>query len=282
MTSFPFVDTHVHFWDPRRLNYSWLGSVPTLNRSFQPADLTAASPVQPEAIVFVEAGRDPTQNVDEVRWIEELAARDPRVRGIVAHANLERGSTVLAELSALTKHPLVRGVRRLLQDESDPGFCLRPEFVEGTRQLARFGLSLDLCIRHHQLRSVTELVRRCPEVSFVLDHLGKPGIRDRQLDPWRGDLAELARLPNVRCKISGLVTEADLAAWCLADLRPYIRHAIDAFGFERVMFGGDWPVSTLATSYERWVETLAEAVSDATEAQRDALFRVNGTACYRL
>lgn len=277
-----FVDAHVHFWDPRRLDYAWLPSVPPLHRPFLPGDLVdAAGTAQAEALVFVECGRQADQSVDEARWITELAVREPRLRAIVAHASLERGAGVETELAALAALPLVKGVRRLLQDEPDDEFCLRPAFVDGIRRLARFGFSSDLCIRHPQLPAVTELVRRCPEVSFVLDHLAKPAIRDRQLDPWRGHLAELARLPNVVCKISGLTTEADPAHWQPADLRPYLQHALECFGFERVLFGGDWPVATLATTYPRWLETIAETFAEATEAQREALFRANARRVYR-
>ena len=277
------VDAHVHFWDPRRLDYSWLPSVPPLHRAFLPADYAAAlPPVEVEAMIFVECGRAATQNLDEARWVSDLAKHEPRLRGIVAHVSLEDGPGIEADLAELAANPRVKGVRRLLQDESDPAFCLRPEFIDGTRRLARHGFSLDLCIRHAQLPSVTELVRRCPEVSFVLDHLGKPAIRDRQLDPWRAHLADLARLPNVWCKVSGLATEADPERWQPDDLRPYIRHAIDCFGFGRVLFGGDWPVATLATTYPRWVEALGAAVADAREDQRDALFRGNALRCYRL
>ena len=280
---FPVVDSHVHFWNPRRLRYPWLASVPSLHRPFEPADyFSQSAPVDVEKIVFVEAGRAQTQNLLEVEWIEELAARDSRIRGVVAHATLERGVAVRPELQALARHRLVKGVRRLLQDETDPGFCLETVFVQGVKSLAEHGFGLDLCIYHHQLGDVLQLVRRCPEITFVLDHAGKPGIRDRELEPWRTQLRQLAAFPNVWCKLSGLATEADHARWQPDDLRPYIDHVLACFGFRRVLFGSDWPVSTLALTFPRWVEILRNALSGVPEADQRALFQTNANTCYRL
>jgi L-fuconolactonase len=277
------LDSHVHFWNPTRLTYRWLDKVPILKRTWEPEHFAEASKgLEVEGILFVECGRDPAENVEEAAWVGELAAREPRIRGIVAHASVERGRAVSEELAALREHSLVRGVRRLLQDEPDPRFCLQPEFVEGVRAVGEHGFTFDLCIFHHQLMAVKELVRRCPEVTFVLDHVGKPAIREGRLDPWRTDLLDLASLPNVWCKLSGMVTEADHANWRPEQLRPYIDRVLNCFGYARTMFGGDWPVSTLASSYTRWVEVVREAVSGASEEDRSRLFSGNAKRCYRL
>jgi len=145
-----------------------------------------------------------------------------------------------------------------------------------------FRSSFDLCIYHRQLANVIRLVRQCPEVSFVLDHLGKPGIRARLLDPWRAELRELAALPNVVCKLSGVATEADHAAWTAADLRPYLDHALLCFGPGRLLFGGDWPVSTQATGYPRWVEVVDAALQGCTAEERQRIFARNAEAIYRI
>lgn len=284
MNPIPVLDAHVHFWNPTRLSYPWLGSVPALNRVWEPENFAVATQgLGVEGFVFVECGRDPAQNVDEAAWVALLARSEPRLRGIVAHASLERGAAaVRSELEALSRIPLVRGVRRLLQDEADGEFCLRPDFVDGVRALEEFGFSFDLCIYHDQMPAVLELVRRCPGVTFILDHLGKPGIRESRIDPWRSHLRELAAFPKVWCKISGITTEADHARWASADLRPYLEHALDCFGFHRSMYGGDWPVSTLATTYSRWLGEVQSAVADRSEAERRALFHENASRCYRL
>jgi len=283
MPAYPIVDTHVHFWAPGRLRYPWLDDEPELNRPFLPGDYRAAvPPVNVEALVFVQADTLPEQGLDEVAWVESLAARTPIIQGMVAFAPLEQGADVQPILEELHGRPLVRGVRRLLQSEPDPEFCLRAGFVEGVRLLARYDLSFDICIFHHQLPGVLELVRRCPDVRFVLDHIGKPAIRDAILDPWREHIRTLAAMPNVYCKLSGLVTEADHARWTAADLQPYIEHVIECFGFDRVMFGSDWPVQVLATDYPRWVETLEQAVAGASENEKRRLFVENGRRFYRL
>ena len=174
------------------------------------AELDAArGAVEIEALVWVEVGADPGQYLQEASYVAGLAERDPRIKAMVAHAPLERGAAVTPDLEKLAAHDLTRAIRRLLQDEADAEFCLQPGFIEGVKLLPRFDLAFDLCVRHHQLAAAIELVRRCPEVRFVLDHLGKPAIRDGLLDPWRHHIKELAELPNVHCKLSGVITEAD-------------------------------------------------------------------------
>lgn len=279
----PLVDSHVHLWDPRRLRYPWLDGIPALNRPFLPADFrSACGPVAVEKAVFVECGCSARQHLDEVGWITQLARREPRLGGIVAAVGLEQGAKARVALATLARNPLVKGVRRSLQGEADPAFCLRPEFVDGVKVLAESGYSFDLCIVHDQLPAVTRLVRQCPEIRFVLDHAGKPPIREQRVEPWRKDLRMLAALPNVWCKLSGLVTEADHKHWTLDHLQPYIAHVVDCFGFDRVMFGGDWPVSTLVTDYPRWVETLGRAVAGATAGDLKKLFHDNARRFYHL
>ncbi len=277
------VDTHVHFWNPARLAYPWLAGVPTLNRAFMPEDYSAQAPLPNVAkLVFVECGCDPASSLAEVRWVAGLAAVEPRLRGIVAQAALEKGAGVRADLAALRAITRVAGIRRNLQNETDPEFCLAPAFIAGVRELPAFDLSFDLCVRDHQLPAVAELVRRCPEVRFVLDHCGKPAIRERALDPWRKHIRALAALPNAHCKISGLLTEADLADWRTPDLQPVVGHVLESFGFERVMLGSDWPVLRLAAHHERWFEALQNCLNGVPEEIRGKLYRANGEAFYRL
>jgi L-fuconolactonase len=266
------------------LRYSWLDGLPSLNRPHLPSHIQEASAGLPVGkLVFVECGGDAGQGMSEVNWVAGLAAvAEPRLRGIVAYAPLERGSAARGDLERLVREPLVKGVRRLIQGEADSDFCLRPDFVAGVGLLAEFGLTFDVCIRHEQLRSVTELVRRLPKVHFVLDHLGKPPVKDHRLEPWATEFRALATLPNVSCKLSGLATEADWTAWQKADLQPYVDCAIEAFGFDRLLFGGDWPVSTLAVTYVRWLETVLDLVSFVSETDRKKLFQTNAERIYRI
>lgn len=283
MFDHPIVDTHVHLWDPKRLRYRWLDNIEKLNRPYLPADYDAScGSIHVEKFVFVQCDCLPEQNLQEVAFVNDLAEKDGRISGIVAFAPVERGASVRAELKQLADKPRVKGVRRLLQSEADVQFCLQPAFLEGVAQLAEFGLSFDICVKHPQLRSSVELVRRVPQVSFVLDHIAKPDIRAGLLDPWRAELRALSKLPNVYCKISGLVTEADFESWKPADLRPYIDHVMDCFGPQRVMFGSDWPVVLLASRYDRWAEALRDALSDLTADERRQVFHDNAEDIYRL
>lgn len=276
------IDSHVHFWDPGRLRYAWLAEFPLLNQAHRPSQLPLQRPGwRVEGVVFIQADCAAEQGQAEVDWVAGLAADFPPLQAIVAFVALERGEAVRPQLAALRRQPLVKGVRRLIQSEP-LGFSTRPDFVAGVQALAQYALSFDLCVRHHQLREVTTLVRQCPAVSFVLDHIGKPDIKAGRLDPWRADLRELAALPNVSCKLSGLVTEADPARWQAAALRPYIEHVLEVFGPERVMFGSDWPVLKLAATYAQWVETLVAATDAMSEADRCKLFSQNARAVYRL
>lgn len=281
MTSgeFRFTDSHVHFWDRDRMPYTWLHEVPAIWDRHTPAHLhQEAGPGLPEKIVFVECGAPP---FDEVAWIEELAATEPRIRAIVAKIAINAGSQTTADLARLRGYPLVRGVRHLFEHEV-PDYCARPEFIAGVRQLVGAGLSFDLCCKHPQLPAIIELVRQCPEVSFILDHGGKPGIRAGLLDPWREHIRTLASFPNVVGKLSGLVTEADHVHWTPEQLRPYVTHLLETFGPARLLFGGDWPVAKLACGYLRWLELAQRFTAHLPAADQAAIFEGNAARIYRI
>ena len=216
-------------------------------------------------------------------WAADQAVNDPRLQGIVAAAPVEFGERVRAYLAALqATSPLIKGVRRNLQNEPDAAFCLRDDFVQGVRLLPAYSFSFDLCVRHWQLPMVIELVRRCPDTLFILDHLGKPAVKEHLLDPWRELLAQLASLSNVWCKVSGLVTEADPQRCTPEELAPYVAHALEVFGQDRVVFGGDWPVLLLAASHDRWVETLEGLTQHLSPEAQRKLWKENACRFYRL
>lgn len=276
----PYTDAHMHFWDKAALSpYTWLHEVPAISHRHTPETLgTEAAADLPEKIVFVECG---APWLDEVNWVERLAAREPRLRAIVARIAINTGAQTTAAIAELRRHPLVRGVRHHF--EHDPAdYCARPEFIAGVRQLAAAGLSFDICCKHPQLPAVIQLVRQCPDVSFILDHGGKPGIRAGLLDPWREHITTLAALPNVVCKLSGLVTEADHTRWTPDQLRPYVTHLIACFGPTRLLFGGDWPVAKLACGYTRWLRLARGFTAQLTAAEQAAIFEGNAARIYRL
>lgn len=283
MPDFPIVDSHVHLYDVNRLRYSWLKSRPRINRtSLLPDFDRARGPVQVDGIVFAEVWVDPGLHLEEAAFVQELADADPRLRGMIAHAPVERGAAVEKDLDALSRNAVLRGIRRLIEIEPDPSFCLEPDFIEGVRRVGRRGLPFDICVKHWAMVFAIELARRCPEVQFVLDHIGKPGIRQGLREPWWGQMCELARLPNVVCKISGVITEADHAHWTREQVKPYVAHAIECFGFDRVMFGSDWTVAELTHAYPDWVAILDEVVRGCSEEELRRLYRDTAIRTYQL
>lgn len=283
MPAFPIVDTHVHLWDPSRIPLAWGDSVPAINRRHLIAEYDEArGGVEVEAMVFLECDVAEGRHLDEARMVGEIAEREPRLRAIVAHAPLEKGEAVAADLDVLAREPRLRGIRRLLQQEADIEAVLDDQFLTGLGLLPRYNLHFEICVRHHQLGAVVDLVRRLPNVTFMLDHIAKPAIRDAQLEPWKTRMAELAALPNLMCKMSGLVTEADHESWQPADLRPYIDHVVETFGFDRLVFGSDWPVMTQATDIPRWVAVLDEALAGASDSELRMFWIENAQAFYRL
>jgi len=280
---FAVVDTHVHFWDTARLRYPWLDGSELLNRPYLPADYAAAiAPVAVEKLVFVEAACAAGQEQAEVEWVTGLAKDEPRIQGIVANAPVEEGDGVLPALEALAANPLVKGIRRFFPSDMGAADDLPPGFVRGVQHLARVGFSFDIGARRGQLPAATKLVRQCPKVQFMLNHIGVPDIKNQALDPWREEIRALAELPNVCCKMSGVATSADHEHWKPADLAPAIEHVIACFGFGRVAFGSDWPVMLSATAFPRWVNALAWALRGSSEEELRLLFRDMAIRFYRL
>lgn len=273
------IDTHVHWWDPATHDYPWLSNEPVLRTGFGPAEFAPGVPI--DGVIVVEAGIRPDLARNELTWLEHQSDATPRLCGIVAQAALETGAAAKSWLAELSDHALVRGVRRNAQDES-PGFLISPDFTVGVASLTGLGLTFDACVREHQLAELATLADRCPGVTIILDHLGKPDVRQRRHQPWYDDLAELARRDNVYVKLSGLTTEADRRSWRPADVLPYLQHALAVFGPDRSMFGSDWPVATLATDYATWVSVVETSLSGYAAPARTAVLASTATRVYRI
>jgi L-fuconolactonase len=284
MPDFPIIDAHVHLWNPTRFRMPWLDDNELLNKPYELAEYRKHTQgVDIEGIVYLEVDMAPAYGLLEAQWVANLAKKDPLVQGIVAWGPVEDGDCFRTYLDALvTTGPLVKGVRRILQSEADANYCLRPGFVRGIQLLSEYDLSFDICIYQHQLAGVIQLVEQCPNINFMLDHIAKPVIVGRNLDPWREEMQALAAFPNVMCKVSGMVTEADLDTWTMDDLAPYLEHVLTVFGEDRVAFGGDWPVVLNASSYLRWVQTLDALTAHLSDEARHKLWAENARRFYRL
>jgi len=275
------IDTHQHLWDLDLFSYSWCKGVPSLDRSFRMTDyLEAVQDLELEQSVYLEADVNEPFILAETRHILKMAEQDNPLQGVVAGGRPEH-EDFEDYLKQITGHPKLKGIRRVLHTQPDK-LSQSATFLRSIRLLERYGLSFDLCVLARQLPLARLIVEACPEVSFVLDHCGVPQVRERQLDPWRQQIHEISDFPNVVCKISGLVAYADPEHWTAEDLRPYVEHVIGCFGWDRVMFGSDWPVCTLAANVKQWVEALSTITRDADEVSRQKLFSENARRVYRL
>ncbi len=289
MPDYPIIDTHLHIWDPRRLSYSWQKGNALFDRPRLVEDYRRdCGSVDVDAMVFLECYADfdakGGQYIEEIEFVEDEAKRDPRIAAIVPMAPLERGAAVAPMLEEMvTRFPKVRGIRRIVEFDADPrALTLSPRFIEGVNTLGRFDMHFEINVNHTQMDIALEFVKQVPEVPMILDHCGKPGIEEGALDQYRHQIAELARHQNVVCKLSDLPVEADHANWTDADLRPYIDATVEAFGVDRVIYAGDWPVCLQATSIERWVGVLDRALAGLSEADRRKFYRDNANRFYRL
>lgn len=277
----PLIDSHVHFWNPRGMTYPWLSGAPALDRQRSPSDLLDDLDDLPDAVeaVFVEAGRTPDQAGREVEWVRGLARSRPWIRGAVAHVSLDDTAGAPQAVRRWAGDPFVVGVRHNIQDEQ-PGFTTGPDFRAGLRLLGGAGLPFDACVRQGQLGELADLADACPQTLIVLDHVGKPSVPEP--DPsWRSALRRLARQDNVVCKLSGLATEAAPGTPATA-LIAVLREALEAFGPGRCLYGGDWPVMTLATTYGAWLDVVRTALADLPAPEADAVLRANAVRTYRL
>jgi L-fuconolactonase len=278
-TTLMHIDAHQHFWiyDPRE--YEWIDETMTpLRRDFLPADLRHELEAEGfHGSVAVQA----RQSLLETRWLMELAGRSSFILGVVGWVDL-RSPQVRADLQALARNPKLVGIRHTVQGEPDDRFLLQPDFLRGVSLLSEFDLTYDILIYPRHLGVASEFVRRFPGQRFVLDHLAKPEIKSGSIHSWKKGIAELAASPNVYCKLSGLVTEADWKRWKPEDMRPYLDVALERFGANRLMIGSDWPVCTLAGSYSRVMGLIKSYLSEHLEQECEAILGGNAKRFWRL
>ena len=271
------IDSHQHFWRYDPAEYAWIGeAMGALRRDFLPAGLAPELAARGlDGSIAVQA----RQSLDESRFLLECARESEHVMGVVGWVDL-RSERVGEELAEFAGDPLSVGVRHVVQDEPDDGFLLREDFCRGVAELEGTGLVYDVLVYPRQLPAAIRFCARFPEQRFVLDHLAKPFIKDGVVEPWASQIAELARSPNVACKVSGMVTEADWGAWRYEDFVPYLDVVREAFGPGRLLYGSDWPVCLLAADYGRMFGVVERWAEQLDEGERSALFGGNAARVY--
>jgi L-fuconolactonase len=276
------VDAHHHLWRYSSEEYGWIGEqMGVLRRDFLPSDL---KPLLDRAGISGAIAVQARQSLEETRWLLRLAEEPGNaswMKGVVGWASIAAADfpETLAELRQSTR---LRGLRHVIQDEPDDQFILGEAFNRGIRALRDTGVVYDILIHARHLPQTVRFVDMHPSQPFVLDHCAKPAIAAGDVEPWANRMRELARRPNVCCKLSGLVTEADWRRWTPASLEPYWRVVLEAFGPGRLLFGSDWPVGLLATSYQQWVDTVAEWVAPLSTSEREAIWGATASRVYSL
>ncbi|QDU98746.1 amidohydrolase family protein [Lignipirellula cremea] len=275
------IDSHQHFWQlSQPFDYSWLEApeLEPIRRDFLPVELLPQLAKKGiERSIFVQTQHNTAEN----RWALGLAEQFNYIAGVVGWVDLA-SEQCEEQLLEFKDHPKFVGVRHVVQDEPDDDFIVRPEVIRGLKVLEKHGVPFDMLFYVKHLKHATTLARELPGLPLVIDHLAKPRIKDGAMDDWLEPFQAAARFPNVYCKLSGMVTEADWEAWKLADLKPYIQTALESFGPERCMYGSDWPVCELAASYEQVYDALQGAVGMMSTAETTAIFGGTAARFYKL
>jgi len=273
------IDAHNHFWHYSGEEYGWISDrMACIRRDFLPDDLAREQEkIGFEGTIVVQA----RQTLEETQWLLGLADQYPIIKGVVGWVDL-RSPEVAGQIERFAGHPKFCGVRHVIQDEADDRFMLREDFLRGVGTLTRFDLAYDLLIVPRHLPYACDFVEQFREQTFVLNHIAKPFIKDGVMEPWASDLRRLAAHPNVFCKASDMVTEADWESWRPADFRPYLDVVFEAFGAERVMIGSDWPVCTVAGSYEQVMGLTLDYVAEFAAAEKAGVLGENAARVYHL
>jgi L-fuconolactonase len=273
------IDSHHHFWKYGIEEYGWIDdTMKVIRRDFLPADLKKEIQAAGiDGVVSVQA----RQTLEENRFLLDFARRNDFIKGVVGWVPLI-DPNVRGALEEFAQQPKAKGVRHVLQGEPDDRYILREDFNRGIALLKDLGLVYDILIFERHLPQTLQFVDRHPDQVFVLDHIAKPRIKDGYLSPWQTNIVQLAHRPNVYCKISGMVTEADYQNWTEEELTPYIDTVVSAFGPKRVMFGSDWPVCLVACPYGRWVEIVKRRIAELSETEQRRILGETAVEAYKL
>lgn len=265
------IDAHQHFWQlDKPFEYGWLQNpdLAAINHDYLPHDLKQnIDKVGVKQTVFVQT----QHNVEENRWVLEMAEENDFIAGVVGWVDLA-GEQCEEQLLEFKDQPKFVGIRHVVQDETDDDFIIQPNVIRGLKVLQKHGVPYELLFYVKHLNHAETLAKELTDLKMVINHLSKPRIKDQSFDDWLPQLQAAAKYPNMYCKLSGMITEADWANWKPADLKPYVQHALDAFGPERCMYGSDWPVCELAGTYEEVFNALKEALGPISEDEQKLIF----------
>jgi L-fuconolactonase len=273
------IDSHQHFWNYNSAEYGWIDdSMSVLNRDFLPEHLqTEIANAGVDGVVSVQA----RQNVMETNWLLELAGQNDFIKGVVGWVDLV-SPNVFGDLERFTRHAKFKSVRHVIQAEPDDQFILRDDFNRGIRALKPFNLVYDILIFERHLPMTIQFADLHPDQIFALDHIAKPLIKAGAFEPWNRNIRKMAKRPNVYCKLSGMVTEANYSTWTESQLRPYFETVLEAFGPRRLMFGSDWPVCLAACDYGRWAKIVAAWIAGLSTGEQARIFGSTAAEVYNL
>lgn len=274
------IDSHQHYWHFNVQDYGWMGeNMLVIKHDFLPEDLLPElSSIDFDGSIAVQA----RQSLQETNWLLQLADDNPHIKGVVGWVDLQ-SEQAEEQIADFAKHPKAVGVRHVIHDEEDIDFILSPELIRGVKLLEKYNLTYDILIFPTHLQNTIQFVKQCSEKQiFVVDHIAKPLIKKGIFSPWKEDIAELAKLPNVYCKVSGMVTETDWNNWKPEDLKPYLDVVFEAFGAERVMIGSDWPVCLVAGKYSEVMNVVINYISNFTEKEKLMILGDNAVKAYKI
>jgi L-fuconolactonase len=272
------IDTHQHFWKYDPVNYSWINEeMQVIRKDFLPGDLAVlVNEHKLQGTVAVQAD----QTEAETDWLLKLAANNDFIQGVVGWIDL-RSDNIEERLRHYAQYKKLKGFRHILQGE-EPSFMLQESFLNGIGKLQQFGFTYDILIMPKHLDASLELVQRFPEQKFVIDHVAKPYIKEGKIDEWKEGMEKLAAYQHVFCKISGMVTEADWKNWTAEQLKPYLDVVVNSFGIDRIMFGSDWPVCLVVSSYSKWLQTIKDYFASYSPEEQEKVFSSNAVTFYNL
>ena len=273
------IDSHHHFWKYDPIEYDWIDdSMKVIRKDFLPESLELTiREAGVDGVISVQA----RQSVEETSWLLEMARQNKFIKGVVGWLPLINDD-IEVELEKYSGNKLLKGLRHVIQGEPDPKFMLRRDFNSGVSLLKKYSMAYDILIVERQLPNMIRFVDQHPDQVFVLDHIAKPLIAKHELSLWKENIQELARRENVSCKISGMVTEADFNSWTPQQLQPYFDVVLEAFGADRLLFGSDWPVCLVATSYKNWMELVQKNISELSKIEQAKIMGENAIRLYRL